>query len=51
VVTRVLEGRVPKRFLHFVLLVMEKGRQGLFPEIAEAYQSLLDERSGSSGRR
>jgi F-type H+-transporting ATPase subunit delta len=46
VVRRVLDGRAPKRFLHFVLLVMEKGRQGLLPEIAEAYQSLLDERSG-----
>lgn len=46
VVTRILDGRVPARFLHFVLLVLEKGRQSLFPEIAEAYQALLDERSG-----
>lgn len=46
VVERVLENRVPARFLHFVLLVMEKERQSLFPEIGEAYQALLDERSG-----
>lgn len=46
VIRRALEDRVPKRFLHFVLLVMEKERQGLLPEIWIAYQQLLDERSG-----
>jgi len=46
VIRRTLDGRVPKRFLHFVLLLMEKERQGLFPEIWIAYQQLLDERSG-----
>jgi F-type H+-transporting ATPase subunit delta len=46
VVRRVLKDRVPGRFVHFVLLLMEKGRQNLIPEIAEAYQELLDERSG-----
>lgn len=46
VVRKALEGRVPDRFLHFALLVLRKGRQRLFPEIAAAYQLLLDERSG-----
>jgi F-type H+-transporting ATPase subunit delta len=41
-----LEGRAPERFLHFALLVLAKGRQRVFPGIAAAYQSLLDERSG-----
>lgn len=45
-VRRTLEGRVPERFVNFVLLVLEKGRQTLFPEMAETYQVLLDERSG-----
>jgi F-type H+-transporting ATPase subunit delta len=46
VVRTALAGRVPERFLHFALLVMAKGRQRLYPEMAAAYQSLLDERSG-----
>jgi F-type H+-transporting ATPase subunit delta len=43
---RALEGRVPDRFLHFALVVMSRGRQRLFPEIAEAYQEILDRESG-----
>jgi F-type H+-transporting ATPase subunit delta len=46
VVQNALAGRVPERFVHFVTIVMQKGRQNLLPEIAAAYQSLLDERSG-----
>jgi F-type H+-transporting ATPase subunit delta len=46
VVRKALKGRVPDRFLHFALLVLVKGRQRLFPEMAAAFQSLLDERSG-----
>lgn len=45
-VRRALEGRVPERFLNFVLLVLDKGRQAVLSEIAETYQALLDERSG-----
>jgi F-type H+-transporting ATPase subunit delta len=46
VVRKALAGRVPERFVHFVTLLLQKGRQNLFPEIAAAYQLLLDERSG-----
>jgi F-type H+-transporting ATPase subunit delta len=46
VVRRALEGRVPQRFLHFTLVVLAKGRQSLFPEIADAYQTLVDESTG-----
>lgn len=46
VVRRALEGRVPERFLRFVLVVMRKRRQTLLPLMAEEYQTLLDVRSG-----
>lgn len=46
VVRRALEGRVPERFLHFTLVVLAKGRQQLFPHMASAYQTLLDESTG-----
>jgi F-type H+-transporting ATPase subunit delta len=45
-VRRALDGRAPPRFVNFVMLVLQKGRQTLFPEMAETYQALLDERSG-----
>jgi F-type H+-transporting ATPase subunit delta len=45
-VRKALEGRVPEHFLHFVLLVLDKERQKLLPQIAEAYQALVDENSG-----
>lgn len=45
-VRRALKGQVPERFVNFVMLVLGKGRQALFPEMADAYQELLDERSG-----
>ncbi len=41
-----LQGRVPQLFLNFVLVVLDKRRQRLLPEIAREYDALLDERSG-----
>jgi F-type H+-transporting ATPase subunit delta len=41
-----LEGRVPETFLRFLLVVVDKGRQRLLPEIEAAYRDLLDEREG-----
>ncbi len=43
---RALSGRVPERFLRFVLVVLRKRRQALLPVMAEEYQTLLDEHSG-----
>ena len=43
---RSLEGRVPELFLRFVLVVVEKRRQGILGDIARAYQALLDEMLG-----
>lgn len=45
-VRRALEGRVPERFLRFVLVVMRKRRQGLLELMGEEYQGLLDVHSG-----
>ena len=36
-------GRVPELFLRFLLVVTEKGREALLPEIAAAYRDLVDE--------
>ena len=41
-----LGGRVPALFLNFVLVVFDKRRQRLLPEIAQAYNALLDEHLG-----
>lgn len=41
-----LAGRVPDLFLRFVLVVLEKGRQTLFREIALAYRDRVDEMLG-----
>lgn len=41
-----LGGRVPPTLLHFLLVVLEKRRQGSLGEIAEAYQALVDEAHG-----
>lgn len=38
--------RYPEPFVRFVLVMLEKRRQGLLTEIEEAYHSLLDVRSG-----
>ncbi|MFO7894385.1 MAG: ATP synthase F1 subunit delta [Longimicrobiales bacterium] len=37
-----LEGRVPDRFLHFLLVVVKKGRQALLPEVRTEYRAMLD---------
>ena len=37
-----LEGRVPDRFLHFVLVVVAKRRQAALPAIREEFRELLD---------
>ena len=39
---KALAGRVPERFLHFLLVVVAKRRQGLLPVIREEYRELLD---------
>ncbi len=41
-----LEGRVPERFLRFVLVVVAKRRQASLPSIREEYRGLLDEAVG-----
>lgn len=41
-----LAGRVPELFLNFLLVVVDKRRQGLLREIGEEYRALLDERLG-----
>ena len=38
--------RYPEPFVRFVLVLLEKRRQGLLTEIEQAYHSLLDVRSG-----
>jgi F-type H+-transporting ATPase subunit delta len=38
--------RYPEPFVRFILIMLEKRRQGLLTEIEEAYHSLLDVRSG-----
>ena len=35
-------GRVPEYFLRFILVVLEKRRQGLLPDIAAAFHDLVD---------
>lgn len=39
-------GRVPELFLRFLLVVVEKRRQGLFTQIADEYRAMVDERRG-----
>jgi F-type H+-transporting ATPase subunit delta len=39
-------GRVPDLFLRFLLVAVEKRRQGALPEIAEQYHRLVDESRG-----
>ncbi len=40
------DKRVPELFLRFVLIVVEKRRQGLFGQISNEYRTLVDERRG-----
>lgn len=39
-------GRVPELLLHFLLVVIEKRRQGLLRQIADEYRALVDEARG-----
>ena len=39
-------GRVPEHLLRFLLVVVEKRRQGLLPQIADEYRALVDELRG-----
>lgn len=41
-----LGPEAPEPFVRFLLVVLEKRRQGLLPEIAQAYGGLLDEAAG-----
>ena len=41
-----LGGRVPELFLRFVMVVVDKRRQVLLPDIAAEYQRLVDEQMG-----
>ncbi|HEX7051798.1 MAG TPA: ATP synthase F1 subunit delta [Longimicrobiales bacterium] len=46
VLKRALEDRVPLPFLRFLLVVLDKRRQGLLREIAAEYRALLDQHRG-----
>lgn len=41
-----LGGRAPEMFVRFVMVLTDKRRQTLLPEIAAAYRALVDERMG-----
>jgi F-type H+-transporting ATPase subunit delta len=45
-VERAFGERVPRLFLNFVLVVIDKRRQRLFQQIEEVYRSLLEEKLG-----
>ena len=42
---KALEGKVPQRFLRFLLVVLAHHRQGLLHEIRAAYDALMDEKA------
>ena len=44
--TQALSGRAPAMFVRFVMVLTDKRRQSLLPEIALAYRDLTDERMG-----
>jgi F-type H+-transporting ATPase subunit delta len=46
VLSAALLGRVPRMFLNFVLVVLDKRRHRLFPAIAREHRLLLDEHLG-----
>jgi F-type H+-transporting ATPase subunit delta len=46
VIREAFGGRYPESFVRFLLVVLEKRRQNLLPEIDAAYREMLDERSG-----
>jgi F-type H+-transporting ATPase subunit delta len=41
-----LDGRAPEMFVRFVMVLVDKRRQSLLPEIAQAYRALVDQRMG-----
>jgi len=41
-----LAGRAPELFVRFVMVLVDKRRQSLLPEIAQAYRDLVDQRMG-----
>jgi F-type H+-transporting ATPase subunit delta len=41
-----LAGRAPEMFVRFVMVLADKRRQALLPEIAQAYRELVDARMG-----
>ena len=44
ILERALKGEAPREFVRFLQAVVRRGRQGLLPEMAQAYQVLLDEK-------
>jgi len=44
ILERGLKGQAPKEFVRFLQAVVRRGRQGLFAEIAQEYQVLLDQK-------
>jgi F-type H+-transporting ATPase subunit delta len=46
VLQRALAGRAPEMFVRFVMVLTDKRRQSLLPEIAAAYRDLVDARMG-----
>ena len=44
ILERALKGQAPKEFVRFLQAVVRRGRQGLFAEIAQEYQVLLDQK-------
>ena len=45
-VTALFENRIEKLTLNFLLLIIEKGREQMFPDIVRAYLSLRDSQKG-----
>ena len=46
ILERALKGEAPREFVRFLQAVVRRGRQGLLAEIAQQYQTLLDEKHG-----
>lgn len=42
VLEEALKGHAPVQFVRFLQAVVQRGRQGMFPDISEAYQLLVD---------
>ena len=46
VLRRAFEGRAPELFIRFLIVVLERRRQRVLPQIARAYHDSLDEQAG-----